>query len=82
MRIVATDGAHGFDAAHDGHAEIDQGNVGHQTGKHVDELLAVGSFTDYLHTGFGLDDGSEAFADDRVVVGYGNSDLIGSGHRD
>jgi len=75
------DRADRVDAAHDGHAEVNDQDVGEERQISLDCLLAVRGLAHEFQVRLELDDGGKARADHRMIVGDddadGHADLLG-----
>ena len=68
--------AHRLDAAHHGHADVHQGDIGPMPFVQLHRFGAVGGFGHNLHVGLRLDDGTDAHAGNQVIFGDQHADWL------
>ena len=68
LRTVLLDLPGGFEAAETGHADVHENDVWTEFGCFFDGVAAIGSFANHFHIGFRGNQGSDALAEECVVV--------------
>ena len=69
IRAFLANQARGLEAAHAGHTDVHEDNVGPHLLRQRDGIERVAGFADHFNVGFGGEQGPDALPEQRVIVG-------------
>src|ERR1017187_5900782 len=61
--------ARGLEAAHAGHADVHENDIGPRLPRHRDRIQRVGGFAHHFHVGFGGEQGPDTVPEEWMIVG-------------